>query len=277
MTILKPGAVPVSLRPYRYNYYQKEELERQVKEMMNHVKKKDNSWRFCVDYRGLNKITIKDKYPIPIFDNLLDELHGSMIFTKVDLRAGYHQIRMKVEDVVRSDVRYRPIAYLSKVLAQQHRGKSIYEKEYMALLNAIDRCRHYLQFKHFVVRTNHYNLKYLLEQKGAENRVADAFSRQHEICKDDSDQVTGKLLTISVTVPRWMQEVGYSYVDDDLAQEFMVQLAVDSNGPTIWQFTSGVLRNKRKIYVGGTGDLRQRLISTFHDSPMGGHFGQLEL
>ena len=115
------------------------------------------------------------------------------------------------------------------------------------------------------------------KKKGAENRVADAFSRQHEICKDDSDQVTGKLLTISVTVPRWMQEVGYSYVDDDLAQEFMVHLAVDSNGPTIWQFPSGVLRNKRKIYVGGTGDLRQRLISTFHDSPMGGHFGQLEL
>ena len=59
----------------------------------------------------------------------------------------------------------RPIAYLSKVPAQQHRGKSIYEKEYMALLNAVDRWRHYLQFKHFVVRTDHHSLKYLLEQK----------------------------------------------------------------------------------------------------------------
>ena len=59
----------------------------------------------------------------------------------------------------------RPIAYLSKVLAQQHRGKSIYEKEYMALLNAVDRWRHYLQFKHFVVQTDHHSLKYLLEQK----------------------------------------------------------------------------------------------------------------
>lgn len=113
ITLIKEDQ-PINSRPYRYSPLHKDEIERQVSEMLKSgvittfmspyashvllVKKKDDSWRFCVDFRRLNNITVKNKFPLPIVDELLDELAGTKFFSKIDLRAGYHQIRMREAD-----------------------------------------------------------------------------------------------------------------------------------------------------------------------------------
>ena len=113
----------MSISPYRMAPTKLAELKKQPKDLLEKqfiqpsvspwgapvllVKKKDGLSRLCINYRQLNKLTIKNKYPLPRIDDLMDQLHGAVVFSKIDLRLGYHQILVKAEDVPKTTFRSR--------------------------------------------------------------------------------------------------------------------------------------------------------------------------
>ncbi|GJW29014.1 putative reverse transcriptase domain-containing protein [Tanacetum coccineum] len=120
---LIPGAMPVAKSPYHPTPTEMQELSNLLKELqekgfirpssspwgapMLFVKKKDGSFRMCTDYRELNKLTIKNRYPLPRIDDLFDQLQGSRYFSKINLRTGYHQLRVREEDIPKTAFRMK--------------------------------------------------------------------------------------------------------------------------------------------------------------------------
>ena len=107
--------------PYRYPFTQKNEIEKIIKELLESsvirpsispysspvvmMLKRYGEWRMCLDFRALNKLMVKDKFPIPVVYDLLEKLNEGQFFTKLDLRSGYHQIRMKEVDIPKTAFR----------------------------------------------------------------------------------------------------------------------------------------------------------------------------
>ncbi|KAL0291142.1 UNVERIFIED_CONTAM: Transposon Tf2-12 polyprotein [Sesamum calycinum] len=118
-----PGVAPISIAPYRMAPVELQELKKQLEELLEKgfvrpstspwgapvlfVKKKDGSMRLCVDYRQLNRVTVKNKYPLPRIDDLLDQLKGATTFSKIDLRSGYWQLRIAENDILKTAFRTR--------------------------------------------------------------------------------------------------------------------------------------------------------------------------
>ncbi|GKF95317.1 putative reverse transcriptase domain-containing protein, partial [Tanacetum coccineum] len=120
---LVPGDAPVAQAPYRLAPSEMKELADQLQELSDKgfirpssspwgapvlfVKKKDGSLRMCIDYRELNKLTVKNRYLLPRTDDLFDQLQRSSVYSKIDLRSGYHQLRVREEDISKTSFRTR--------------------------------------------------------------------------------------------------------------------------------------------------------------------------
>lgn len=184
----------------------------------------------------------------------------------------------------------KPIAYLSKPLAPTHQHLSIYEKEFLALIMAVERWRPYLQRIEFTINTDHKSLCYLEEQhlqsdlqrkamtrlmglqfkivyrQGRENKAADALSRVAHLMATH---------LISEAKPLRIQEVLNSYVTDQEAQTLIIQLAVKSPNEHGYDLHQGLVRKDQTLWVGNNSAVRTKIIAALHATAVGGHSGIL--
>ena len=184
----------------------------------------------------------------------------------------------------------RPIAFLSKSLGPKSAAQSIYEKEAMAILEALKKWRHYVWGNKLIIKTDQHSLKYMTTQrltegvqhklllklleydytieykKGKENVVADALSRRDTLHSIHSQNTT-------IIIPEWTEDVLQSYQGDKDSDKLLKKVAVDTEETPKFSTHNGLLKYKNIIYVGASTEFRKQLLQTFHSSALGGHSG----
>lgn len=182
-----------------------------------------------------------------------------------------------------------PIAFISKALGTKNLGLSIYEKEFLAILLAIDKWRSYLLHGHFIIKTDQQSLKYLLEQKiftprqhkyltkllgfdynieyrkGKENVVADALSRKEDLHTQCN--------VVTLIKPAWVEELQDSYLGDPIVPQVITESLSFPYNLSLYTYKEGLVRYKGKLYVSCGVDLRRKIIAFIHTSALGGHSG----
>ncbi|GJR57586.1 putative reverse transcriptase domain-containing protein [Tanacetum coccineum] len=152
---LIPGAAPVARAPYRLAPSEMKELSELLQEIFDKgfirpssspwgapilfVKKKDGSFRMCIDYRELNKLTVKNRYPLPRIDDLFDQLQGSSIYSKIDLRSGYHQLRVREQDIPKT-------AFQTRYGHYEFQDEKEHEEHLKAILELLKKEKLYAKF-----------------------------------------------------------------------------------------------------------------------------------
>jgi hypothetical protein len=182
----------------------------------------------------------------------------------------------------------QPVAFLSKALGPAHQKLFIYEKEFLALIMAVEKWRPYLQRQEFLIRTDHKSLSYLCEQnlhsdmqrkamtrlmglqfkvvyrKGKENVAADALSRVGHLLS---------LQAVSEAQPIWVQEVLNSYATDPKAQALLTRLTIHSPDEEGYSLEQGLIKYKSKVWIASNPALQTKLIAALHSTAIGGHSG----
>ncbi|GJZ04669.1 putative reverse transcriptase domain-containing protein [Tanacetum coccineum] len=163
---LMPGAAPITRAPYRLAPSEMKELSEQLQELSDKgfirpssspwrapvlfVKKKYGSFQMCIDYRKLNKLTVKNRYPLPRIDDLFDQLQGSSVYWKIDLQSGYHQLRVREEDILKTAFRTRYDHYEFQVmpfgLTNTPANKKEHKEHLMAILELLKKEELYAKF-----------------------------------------------------------------------------------------------------------------------------------
>lgn len=186
--------------------------------------------------------------------------------------------------------RGHPIAFLSKALGVKTKGLSTYEKEYLAILLAVDHWRSYLQQQEFVILTDHHSLMHLNEQrlhtswqhkaftkllglqfkicyrKGSSNAAADALSRKYP-------EELSELHVVSSCSPVWLQEVSDGYLQDAFSAQLLTDLTLNAESRPNFSLCNGVLRFKGRVWIDNNPSVQDKIISALHSSPLGGHSG----